>query len=122
MKCQDIHFIFRYNDVDRIIVFDALKDIAKQFVYRHRSLQRPTKQTPIVSNDDQAYEVQSFAGWALQSSIKVIKDKMNRVQMKGDEICDTDKRTMQILQVMRQFRHNITEEEEKGEFLFHTKI
>jgi hypothetical protein len=122
MKFQDIPFISRYKDVDRIIVFDALKDIAKQFVYRHRSLQRPTKQTPIVSNDDQAYEVQSFAGWALQSSIKVIKDKMNRVQMKGDEICDTDKRTMQILQVMRQFRHNITEEEEKGEFLFHTKI
>ena len=87
-----------------------------------RSLQRPTKQTPVVSDDDQAYEVQSFAGWALQSSIKIIKDKIKRVLNKGEEICDTDKQTLEILQVMRQFRHNITEEEEKGEFLFITKI
>ena len=114
--CQD-------NDVDCIIVFDALKDIAKQYIYKHKMLHRPTKHTPVVSAEDQAYEVHSFAGWALHSSIKVMKNKMKRAMKNDDQISDLDKQNLSILETMRQLRRrDVTDEEEKGRFFFLTII
>ena len=119
---EELPFNSRDSDVDRIIVYDSLKDIVKQFIYSHKVLQRPTKQTPVVSEENQAYEVHAFAGWALHSSIQVMKAKRNRSILNSVPICDIDKRTLKILEIMTLLRRDITEEEENGMFIFLNNI
>ena len=71
-----------------------------------------------MSEENQAYEVHAFAGWALHSSIQVMKAKRNRSLMKSVPISHIDKRTLNILEIMTLLRRDITEEEEQGMFRF----